>query len=290
MANIINATVPLCGLSVFVHSITLRRCDQNSKYTTFPHRHPGFEIHGVTAGTCRVKCSGETYTLDPHTALLLPPEIYHNVADDPLSTERISMCFSLDMPEDRKQKDKSQSFYRAFGCAAPLLLPLRNPELSQLLKKMKALLQDPNGDPYGGEKLLTLFCQFLLELAGQLEQGKSTLSPPSAGDSAEGVDFLIDTFLATNFMHNDAMPRMAQQLHVSTRQLHRIIREHYGTNYRQKLAEIRIKIAMDMLCNTDVPIHKIGELLGYSSSANFSTFIKHYTHKTPSQIRKNRDL
>ena len=89
-------------------------------------------------------------------------------------------------------------------------------------------------------------------------------------------------------MHNDAMARMADALHISTRQLHRTITKHYGINYRQKLSEIRLKIATDMLCNTDMPIHRISEVLGYSNSANFSAFIKRCTNKTPSQLRNQK--
>ena len=57
-------------------------------------------------------------------------------------------------------------------------------------------------------------------------------------------------------------------------------------NYRQKLCEIRMEIATNMLRNTDKTIAEIAEILGYSSSANFSTFIKNYSGKTPSQIRR----
>jgi AraC-like DNA-binding protein len=43
---------------------------------------------------------------------------------------------------------------------------------------------------------------------------------------------------------------------------------------------------MDMLSNTTMPIYRIGEILGYSNTSNFSIFVKRHTGKTPSQIRK----
>ena len=290
MANIINTRVPLCGLSVFVHSITLRKASPGSQKNYYQHQHPGFEIHCVTAGNCQVKCSSKIYGLDPNTVLLLPPEVYHNVTDTEKDTVHISICFSLDKPEDTKPGSKTDTFYRTFDQTAPLLLPSHDAEIRHILQKMEAHLQDSEDDPYRKEKLLTFFCEFLLELAGFMGKGKTAEPVAPVNESGEDIDFMIDNFLALNFMHNDAMPRIAEQLHVSTRQLHRIIKQHYGTNYRQKLSEIRLKIAMDMLCNTDMPIHKISEVLGYSSSANFSTFIKHYTQRTPSQIRKYNDL
>ena len=77
-------------------------------------------------------------------------------------------------------------------------------------------------------------------------------------------------------------------LHVSPRQLHRIIKKSYGKSYREKLSEIRVEIATSFLSGSDKSIAEISELLGYSTPANFSTFIKNATGKTPSEIRKGK--
>jgi len=57
-------------------------------------------------------------------------------------------------------------------------------------------------------------------------------------------------------------------------------------NYRDKLKEIRLEIALNFLSHSDKSIAQIAQLLGYGSSANFSAFIKKATGKTPSQLRK----
>lgn len=46
---------------------------------------------------------------------------------------------------------------------------------------------------------------------------------------------------------------------------------------------------MDLLLTTEKSVAEISEMVGYSSPANFSTFIKNVTGKTPSAIRRERE-
>lgn len=60
-------------------------------------------------------------------------------------------------------------------------------------------------------------------------------------------------------------------------------------SYREKLTEIRIEVSMDLLLTTEKSVAEISEMVGYSNPANFSTFIKNVTGKTPSAIRRERE-
>lgn len=287
MVELLHAKLPLCDLSVIVHSIKLRKASARSRQTYYQHKHPGFEIHCITAGSCQVMCNSETFSLEPGTILLLPPGMYHNSTDIEKETVHISMCFSLEKPDSAKPGSKAYTFAQVFDHSAPVLVQLQNTEAQQILHKLESLLSGSYDDAYRSDKLFTLFSGFLLELPELIGAGKTNPTSSVVTDCSQDAAYMIDSFLGVNFMHNNAMPRIADQLHVSTRQLHRTIKKHYGTNYRNLLTETRLKIAVNMLSNTDMPIHEIAESLGYSSSANFSAFIKRCTGKTPSQLRKS---
>ena len=49
------------------------------------------------------------------------------------------------------------------------------------------------------------------------------------------------------------------------------------------------EVSMDLLLTTEKSVAEISEMVGYSSPANFSTFIKNVTGKTPSAIRRERE-
>lgn len=287
MSEMLHTRLSLCELSIIVHSISLRKASAGTRQTYYQHKHPGYEIHCILAGACQVMVSGKTYTLSPGAMLLLPPGMYHNSTDTEKETVRISICFSLELPDSAKPGSKAKTFAQVFQHSAPVFVQLQNTESWQLLQKMESLLTGATDDPYRKEKLFNLFSAFLLELPEQIGNGRTNPPSATANDFSQDDAYMIDRFLGVNFMRNNAMPQMADQLHISTRQLHRTIQKHYGTNYRNMLSEARIKIASNMLCNTAMPIHEIAEKLGYSSSANFSAFIKRCTGQTPSQLRKN---
>ena len=283
----LHTAVTLCEQSVMIQSISLHNQSAEPEKGYYQHRHPGFELHYVSVGSSRVNCENKSYCLDAGTMLIIPPGAYHDLVNCDKDTARISISFGMNMPKLSKQESKGDMLIRAFYREGPICVDLQNTEAQQILQKINALLSGSMNGPYQRDKLLALCCSLLLELADFVTTDKTvSQSPNSTGDMPDAA-FKIDGFFGRNFMCNNAMTRMAEELHISTRQLHRMIRKNYQSNYRQKLSETRIKIAMDMLQNSTMPIQRIGEILGYSNSSNFSIFVKRQTGKTPSQIRKD---
>ncbi len=282
----LHTAVTLCEQSVMIQSISLHKQSAEPEKGYYQHRHPGFEMHYVSVGSSRVNCENKAYCLDIGTMLIIPPGTYHDLIDGDKDTARISISFGINAPTPLKKESKGDMFARAFYRDGPICADLQNTDAQQILQKIDALLSGSSSGLYQRDKLLVLCCSLLLEIADLVTADKTDFQTLNTAGDLPDATFQIDAFLGRNFMCNNAMPRMADELHISTRQLHRTIRKNYQTNYRKKLSETRIKIAMDMLRNSTMPIHRIGEILGYSNSSNFSIFVKRYTGKTPSQIRK----
>lgn len=285
----LHTAVTICEQSVMIQSISLHNQNADPEKGYYQHRHPGFEMHYVLAGRSRVNCENKAYCLDAGTALIIPPGAYHDLVDIEKDTTRISISFGINMPTSYNKETKGDMFASAFYRDGPICVDLQKTDAQQILQKIDALLSDSRNGPYHRDKLLALCCSLLIEFADIETVDKTAPQSRDNGGDLPDATFQIDAFLGRNFMYNNAMPRMADELHISTRQLHRMIRKNYQTNYRKKLSETRIKIAMDMLQNSTIPIHRIGEILGYSNSSNFSIFVKTNTGKTPSQIRKERN-
>lgn len=281
----LHTAVTLCEQPVKIQTISLHKQSAEPEKGYYQHRHPGFEIHYVFVGSCRVNCESKSYRMDAGTILIIPPGAYHDLVDDDRETLRLSISFDLNALKVAKGERKGAVFAHTFYRGCPFFADLQNTQAQQTLLNIEDILSSPLEGLYTKDKLLALCSILLLELAEFMTTDKSDpQSYDTTGDLPDAT-FRIDEFLARNFMCNNAMSRMAEELHISTRQLHRMIRKNYQTNYRKKLSETRIKIAMDMLQNSTMPIHCIGEILGYRNSSNFSIFIKRCTGKTPSQIR-----
>lgn len=260
--------------------------DSPSKPDTnyFLHRHPTIELHYVMGGRCSIAMDKTLFPVEAGQLFLIPPGFYHYVSDVSTDLSRMTISIQLDPPPSRSRENLASRIFAALSPSAPLLLDISpDSTLERILSQMRVLSLASGS--IAQEKLRASSQLLVLELFDTLTCAETSNLPASTVPPAP-QDFVIDEFFGRSFHLNNGGPLLAQQLNVSTRQLYRIIKQSYGMNYRDKLKEIRLEIALDFLSHTDKSIAQISQLLGYGTSANFSAFIKRSTGKTPSQLRK----
>ena len=81
---------------------------------------------------------------------------------------------------------------------------------------------------------------------------------------------------------------MAEQLKIHPRALRRRL-ETEGTSYRDILAEVRTRLAIEYLRKTQMTNEEIANRLGYSDAANFRHAFARWTGKSPSDFRNGVD-
>ena len=77
---------------------------------------------------------------------------------------------------------------------------------------------------------------------------------------------------------------IASQLNMHPRALRRRL-EAEGTSYRELLAEVRMRLAIEYLRKTQMTNEEIASRLGYSEAANFRHAFARWTRKSPSAFR-----
>lgn len=77
---------------------------------------------------------------------------------------------------------------------------------------------------------------------------------------------------------------MVEQLAMSRRTLIRKLREE-GTSWQELLDDVRKELAAWYLLNTDLPIERVAESLGYEDTSNFSRTFRRWFGQTPRQMR-----
>ncbi len=81
---------------------------------------------------------------------------------------------------------------------------------------------------------------------------------------------------------------LATELHVSSRTLHRQLREE-GTSLQVLKNEVRRDRAVDLLNRTSRPIKQIAPAVGFLNEKSFSRAFKQWTGVTPESIRENAE-
>ncbi|MDL4840896.1 response regulator transcription factor [Aquibacillus rhizosphaerae] len=82
------------------------------------------------------------------------------------------------------------------------------------------------------------------------------------------------------------LERVAEELHVSTVYLSRMIKQELGISYVGLLTQMRINKAADLLKTTDMTIRDIAEEVGYETQHYFSTAFKKVVGISPNQFKK----
>ncbi len=110
------------------------------------------------------------------------------------------------------------------------------------------------------------------------------LDQPLPNDLGGLVQEQIKRFLQQGTYQVDAI---AESFAMSKRSLQRLLQEQ-GLSYSQMLAEVRQRLAVDWLENTDKPVGEIGFDLGYTDSSNFSRAFHRQIGTSPQAFRDNR--
>ena len=232
------------------------------------HCHPTFEIHIILSGHCQVDAGNSTFFLEKESALLLPPGIYHQ----PLS-------YSPDFYRFNLLISPMQSLFPALKDCS--VFPV-NAEVSRLCKEL--LLENNSVHPYKAERSQALMTLLAVELLRILEvpTGKNAKSLPATELERFSV---IDDFFEKHFADDAGEEALARQLHLSRRQLARVLEKHYGMTFRQKLLGARMDRAAWLLRSTDRSVSHIAGEVGYSSESTFFQVFRRHFGVTPGRYR-----
>ena len=80
----------------------------------------------------------------------------------------------------------------------------------------------------------------------------------------------------------------ARQFGYTAPYLSKIIKESTGMTYTELTADIRYKRACILLANTDMPVYKIADAVGYANPEQFYKFFKNKSGITPAQFRRGK--
>lgn len=95
----------------------------------------------------------------------------------------------------------------------------------------------------------------------------------------------LRTYLASRFGERLTIDDAARWLAISSRSLQRQLQDA-KTSFRAELDDARLKIAKQLLLETDLKIAAIAERVGASTEANFIAFFRRRTKQSPAAWRK----
>lgn len=96
------------------------------------------------------------------------------------------------------------------------------------------------------------------------------------------------TIIHNNYNHMPTLHRLALLVGTNECTLKKAFKQFFGTTVFGYLFDLRMKMAVEMLLSTDMPISNIGYQLGYEHQSHFCTAFKRKYHVSPSLFRSQQ--
>jgi len=85
-----------------------------------------------------------------------------------------------------------------------------------------------------------------------------------------------------------SLPELSKQIGISPGHLCREFKKQFNDTPKHYYNQLRLKLIIEQLINTEKPLKKLAEEFGFKSAPSFNAFFKKHSAGTPGQIRRNR--
>ncbi|WP_308636214.1 response regulator [Paenibacillus silvisoli] len=159
---------------------------------------------------------------------------------------------------------------------------------------MTTIIQSQNSESDGLSKYLLVDYERLLERyqdAAELIQDLKRMSGAYLGGMYREGQLRSDSFAAvidyvnTNYHQNVSLQMLADEFYMNRNYISQLFIKHVSQSFTDYLAELRVRHACELLKNSNLPIHRVGERVGYHDAYYFSKIFKKIVGKTPREYR-----
>lgn len=237
------------------------------------HSNAQWELHLILQGSCRVDLEEGSCCLCSGQALLIPPGHHHRPQANPGAFERFSLSVS---PEPGMLVRQLQE-----ACTGSRVL---EPTGYMLQLAARILREDMTQRAFRQTAMEAMLTCFLVEVFRLLELPGS--DPVGNNSTISRLTETIDTYFEQHFADSAGEQVLADKLHISRRQLVRLLQSNYGMNFRQKLIRTRMDRAAWLLRSTELPVSDICGAVGYGAESAFFKAFRQQFGMTPNRYRQ----
>lgn len=114
---------------------------------------------------------------------------------------------------------------------------------------------------------------------------QETLSVIARSESGSHYVYAACRYIEENYDREIAVGDIAQALSLNVKYLSRLFKQHCGQTMTQYISALRLKKAIALLETTSLPIHSVGEQVGFHDVRGFIRLFKKQYGITPSEYR-----
>lgn len=277
-----DASIPSILDSGFVRDYTV---------TSYLHSHSYYELFAAVESALYLEGADNTsWTLPAGSVCLIPPGFFHRVRGG----DKLAIRFHVQQRECETDTDS------VYGACTAILFAIRTPlirtdadsdSLCQLLLTIREELSAHRlgGKTYASFLLGTFYIRLLRSLSQDLPHAFQTTRRTADDPTLRQLE--IDEYFTAHYAESITAEDMARDLHLSKRQLSRILSAIYNRSFREILVNTRLQQALHLLTRTAYSIEEIAAMVGYGSLSGFyAAFQKKFSVTAGAYRRNKRDV
>jgi len=238
--------------------LKVQKLNTNNDWVMPEHEHTFWEFIYFSSGTGSVVLPDVTIRPHSYQLVIYPPGLRHAEAADAKDPES-TIVLSIDIQLSKNRK-----------LNIPYLLA-DNGDIGYLAKR---IYETSIAKEY---KLVNYFVKVFLAVIEEESQRK---------EPKKGIEFARE-YLKSNLQRNFNLTALAAMLDISPSYFSTLFAARYGLSPIKYLRNERLKVAANLLKDTDFAIHKISEVVGYSDQLYFSRIFTSVFGMSPRAYRKS---
>ncbi len=267
---------------------------KHNRYTpVFAHKHLLFEMIYVLKGKCMQHISHTDINLGEGQFCLVAPNSVHSISvfDDSIVLNiliRQSTFEDIFFNVLRKTNAISTFFNNSlYTNNKNTYLVIDTNKDVQIMNLVLSILQEYLEKKKYYEDVLDGSILVLFSKLLQLYENNIQLSKAISTSSNEFSNIL--SYISDNY-ESITLRNLAGHFHFSEGYCSRLIKKNTGKSFTELLQNIRFKMAMFFLSNTNKTIAEISEDIGYTNVEHFNRLFKKKFSMTPGEYRKNSKI
>jgi AraC-like DNA-binding protein len=245
------------------------------------HSHSGIEIHFVLEGSLLFHFEDRTIKVKEKQAILIPPNYNHqleNIEHDNYFRLILNISFdSLNM------NSETEFLYSALSIEKPVCLPI----YEYVENLLKSCLDEASEQISGFITIIKSSVQMILiSFARELTQSRKAIyyiNEKRCFDE-QRIQHIVN-FVDQSSTGALLIKDIAHYMHLSEKQVQRIIKSQLGISAKQLIMNTRLKKAKQLLKDPDLSIAMVSNRLEFANESCFFRFFKSMEGQTPMKYR-----
>lgn len=248
------------------------------------HTHSSFEFHFIYAGACRVILDSAEFIARSGEFYLTPPGEFHR-QESVEGENLIEFCIDCDFRLLDRNETEAACIYRIFQNAS---CEKMDDKYGAIPIFYQALSEAYTGEVGFFNTIRGLIIAMLCAAARTMETNMSgDYSAPVKIKKNEHRLLQIEKFVDDNIYSSICAQDIASAIHLSSRQVGRIIQMYNGMTTKQFIIQKKMEKAKQLLKDNELTIKEISNRMGFSSQYYFSQFFKKHEGYPPKIYRDN---